>query len=51
VGSISFHPMCYLDDAFDHIHDPEKGNACMLCGFPFPFNDIILSSCHHPYHP
>jgi hypothetical protein len=24
---------------------------CCLCSFPFPQNDIILSSCRHLYHP
>ena len=25
--------------------------ACSLCSFPFPQNDIVVSSCKHLYHP
>ena len=25
--------------------------ACSLCSFPFPHNDIVVSSCKHLYHP
>lgn len=25
--------------------------VCSLCSFPFPHNDIIVSSCRHLYHP
>ena len=26
-------------------------STCSLCQFPFPTNDIIVSSCRHLYHP
>ena len=51
-------PMVYLQDSstppsmeiLDHCNSIPIG-ICCLCLFPFPQNDIVVSSCRHLYHP
>jgi hypothetical protein len=45
------HPMLYECEAGDASISALKINSCVLCRYGFEFNDIIVASCQHLYHP
>jgi hypothetical protein len=44
-----FHLMCYANDVCNKVLDSITKN-CLVCGFNFPFKNIIICSCRHFYH-
>lgn len=53
-GTLWPRPIVYAEEkAFENSDDSLVllVSSCCLCQFPFPTNDIIVSSCRHLYHP
>jgi hypothetical protein len=52
-NGISIHPqpMCSTKDSLNLNLESLRVSTSIICAYPFPFNDIIVSSCHCLYHP
>jgi hypothetical protein len=52
-NGISIHPqpMCSVEDSPDLNLESLRVSTCTIYAYPFPFYDIIVSSCHRLYHP
>ena len=45
------HPMMYESEAGDVPVSALKISSCVVCRYGFEFNDIVVASCRHLYHP
>ena len=45
------HPLCYPSESIDPRCDLLRITDCICCRCPFVFNDIVVASCRHLYHP
>jgi hypothetical protein len=48
---LSPHPMCYNSDASSSSLKYLKVVLCSYCSEGFPFNDVVVATCRHVYHP